>query len=97
MNSAASSGHVAYEAMTNAQKAELSAYLRNQLTEDSNGPQWTSHMRLLIKETLARRAESGESVDAGDIVAEVLPVVRAAIPGDVREGLFRIVATQLNT
>ncbi|KPI85371.1 hypothetical protein ABL78_5552 [Leptomonas seymouri] len=96
MSVTSSSGHVAYEAMTNAQKAELSAYLHDQLTSGSSGSQWQSHMRLLIKESMVRRATSGESMDAGEVLEEVLPQVRAAIPDDVRQGLFRRVTAQLN-
>lgn len=96
MSTTSSSGHVAYEAMTNAQKAALSAYLREELASDMHNSRWKSEMRQLVRETLARRAAAGESVDAGDILAEVLPQVRAAIPENVREGLFRKVAVQLN-
>lgn len=91
-----SSGHIAYEVMANVQKAELSAYLRDELAGEAHGAQWKSQMRLLVQEALGRRAASGESVDAGDILAEVMPRVRAAVPEDVREGLFRRVAAQLN-
>lgn len=91
-----SSGHIAYEVMANVQKAELSAYLRDELAGEAHDAQWKSQMRLLVQETLGRRAASGESVDAGDILAEVMPRVRAAVPEDVREGLFRRVAAQLN-
>lgn len=96
MSTGSSSGHVAYEAMTNAQKAELAAYLREELVGDGKNAQWKSEMQSLIRESLARRAASGESVDAGDIMAEVLPRARAAIPESVREGLFRKVILQLD-
>jgi hypothetical protein len=96
MSGSSGSGLVSYEAMTNAQKAELSAYLREQLAQEATNLQWHAEMRRLVKETMARRAASGASMDAGDVIAEVMPLVRAAIPASVREGLFRRVVTQLN-
>lgn len=96
MHGVPSSGHVAYEAMTNAQKAELAAYLRDRLADEQDGSQWRANMTQLIQASLSRRAASGESVDAGDILDEIMPQIRASIPAEVREGLFRRIAAQLN-
>ncbi|CAC9447251.1 Transcription factor e(y)2 [Leishmania donovani] len=96
MATSAEDGHVAYEALTNAQKAELAAWVRNQLDSTNGASQWRRHTQAMIRQAMARRAASGAPLDAGDILEEIMPHVRSAIPPEVREGLFRRVTAQLH-
>ncbi|KAK7201409.1 Transcription factor e(y)2 [Novymonas esmeraldas] len=97
MSSSPEDGRIAYEALTNAQKAELAAYVRQELDGADSSSPWRLQMQALIRHAIARRAASGAPLDAGDILDEVMPDVRSAIPREVREGLFRRVASQLNS
>ncbi|CBZ23607.1 conserved hypothetical protein [Leishmania mexicana MHOM/GT/2001/U1103] len=97
MTTSVEDGHIAYEALTNAQKAELAAWVRSQLDGTNGTSQWRRHTQEMIRQAMARRAASGAPLDAGDILEEIMPHVRAAIPPEVREGLFRRVAAQLHS
>ncbi|CAJ02172.1 conserved hypothetical protein [Leishmania major strain Friedlin] len=97
MATSAEDGHVAYEALTNAQKAELAAWVRNQLDSTSSASEWRRQTQAMIRQAMARRAASGAPLDAGDILDEIMPHVRSAIPPEVREGLFRRVTAQLHS
>lgn len=88
-------GQIAYEALTNAQKAELAAYVRGELDGTSGPSAWRTYVQALIQQSLARRAVAGDPLDAGDVLHELMPQIRAAVPAEVREGLFRRVTSQL--
>ncbi|KAG5507529.1 hypothetical protein JIQ42_07827 [Leishmania sp. Namibia] len=96
MTTRAEDGRIAYEALTNAQKAELAAWLRDELDGRSGASQWRRHTQEMIRQAMARRAASGAPLDADDILDEIMPSIRCAIPAEVREGLFRRVAAQLH-
>ncbi|CAJ1017092.1 Transcription factor e(y)2, putative [Leishmania guyanensis] len=95
MATSAEDGRVAYEALTTAQKAELAAWVREKLDKTNGASQWRQYTQEMIRQAMARRAASGVSLDAGDILDEIMPHIRSAIPPEVREGLFRRVTTHL--
>ncbi|GET85988.1 hypothetical protein, conserved [Leishmania tarentolae] len=97
MATSAEDGQIAYEALTNAQKAELAAWVRSQLDTENGASQWRRNTQEMIRQALVRRAASGASLDGGDILEEIMPHVRSAIPPEVREGLFRRVTAQLHS
>ncbi|CCW61050.1 unnamed protein product [Phytomonas sp. EM1] len=82
----------AHEGLRSDRKASLSGYLRTQ-TEGSE--EWATSLGSLAKSTIARRVCCNESLDAGAIVGEVAPIVRARMPEETREGLFRRAAAAL--
>ncbi|KAG5511253.1 hypothetical protein JKF63_07195 [Porcisia hertigi] len=95
MATTAEDGRVAYEALTSAQKAELATWVRCELDSTTSVSPWRRSVQEMIHEVMARRASSGASLDASEIINEIMPRVRSAIPPGVREGLFRRVTAQL--
>ncbi|RNF12585.1 uncharacterized protein Tco025E_06435 [Trypanosoma conorhini] len=87
-----SSGARVYEEMSNVQKQLLRDYLSSKLGATSD---WRRVVSRRVEEVVRRRARSGESLDAHDVVGEVLPFSRSIIPAEVREGLFRHIAGAL--
>ncbi|PWU85402.1 hypothetical protein C4B63_163g43 [Trypanosoma cruzi] len=88
-----SSGARIYEEMSNVQKQLLRDYLSCRLGTASN---WRKAVSQRVEEVIRRRAQSGESLDAHDVVGEVLPFSRSIIPSEVREGLFRQISDALH-
>lgn len=54
----------------------------------SPSEKWTVVVKAKINECIQRRQAEGEGLDASDVVDEVLPLAIAAIPEEVRRGLF---------
>lgn len=58
-------------------------------SREVEGAKWATVIRTKINEVIQRRAEQGDSLDASDVVDEVLPMAIATIPIEVRKQLFQ--------
>ncbi|KAG8339013.1 hypothetical protein TRVL_10159 [Trypanosoma vivax] len=86
----ASSGTRVYEGMTTLQKNTLRDYLHRELSQNRD---WRQDVSRLVAEVVRRRSETAEPLDVHDVINEVLPYCRSTIPAEVREGLFRCIAS----
>ncbi|KEG13968.1 hypothetical protein DQ04_00691140 [Trypanosoma grayi] len=86
----ASVGARIYEGMNNVDKQMLREYLVRELSSGSGS--WREVVSQRVVEVVRRRAQCGESLDAHDVIDEVLSFSRSIIPAGVREGLFRRVS-----
>eukprot|EP00388_Colpodella_angusta_P030363 GDKK01019330.1.p1 GENE.GDKK01019330.1~~GDKK01019330.1.p1 ORF type:complete len:130 (+),score=22.46 GDKK01019330.1:53-391(+) len=70
--------------------AHIASAVASSSTDDSHsgGAKWTTVVRGKIAEIIQRRQEEGESLDASEVVDEVLPMAIASIPVEVRKQLF---------
>ncbi|CAD2220144.1 enhancer of yellow 2 transcription factor [Angomonas deanei] len=78
-------GGRAYEGLSNAKKIELTHFLDTQLQQGD----WEKNLDSAIDAIIARRAQTGESLELGSIVEEALPVGKGSVPPSVREELLR--------
>lgn len=97
-----------WEQLSNVQKCTLTSFLESELcvpllpskaalgseiVHEESEVSWKQFLIEVVRDVVARRAERRESLDAHDIIAEVLPIAQSKIPTSTREGLFRLVST----
>lgn len=90
-------GHRVYHHLTEAQKAELKAMLRDEMHRANAAPQdahtsasssWTGTLEESAQRVIREKNERGEVVDANSVVEEVLPIAHSSIPAALRQKLF---------